>query len=130
MKMILIVLLATLISLATSQIGTPECTAAALALAAQADCQLAVDSITFANFTQDQFDLVCNDTLECNRLYRSVVQSCSPVSFPASNFRISACALDMHIIVVCTDFISLHGGILFTGINFKHMHYPAVYYNL
>ena len=81
MKMILIVLLATLISLATSQIGTPECTAAALALAAQADCQLAVDSITAANFTQDQFDLACNDTLECNHLYRSVVQSCSPVSF-------------------------------------------------
>ena len=103
--MILIVLLATLISLATSQIGTPECTAAALALAAQADCQLAVDSITAANFTQDQFDLVCNDTLECNHLYRSVVQSCSPVSFRIefSHFLVF---FNMHIIMVYTDFMS------------------------
>lgn len=106
MKMILIVLLATLISLATSQIGTPECTAAALALAAQADCQLAVDSITAANFTQDQFDLACNDTLECNHLYRSVVQSCSPVSFRIEFSHFLVSLICIYVIMVYADFMS------------------------
>ena len=79
-KMLPSVLLAALISVAASQQGTPECTASASALAAQPDCQWAVDNITDGTFAQDQFELVCNETLECNSLYRSLVQSCSPVS--------------------------------------------------
>ena len=80
-KMILVVLLAALISVAASQQGTPECTASTSALAAQVDCQWAVGNITAGTFSQDQFELACNDTLECNSLYRNFIQSCS-VSCP------------------------------------------------
>ena len=74
--MILLVLLASVGSLVTSQEPTPDCLASTVALAAQPSCQWAVGNITATTASSDQFELACNDSLECKNVYRNYVRDC------------------------------------------------------
>ena len=75
MEMILLALLV-LGSVVTSQEQTPECSASTAALIAQPSCQWAVGNITGRTASSDQFELACNDSLECNNIYRNYARNC------------------------------------------------------